>query len=280
MPSVGIGVMVMGGTTITILSGKAGCGKTILAVNLAVVLSDEGMNRVCLVDLDLAHGDVASALGLAAGPTLTGAMTADGHFDPNRLARVITPYVTGVDCLLAPVVPGESAKISAEFIEELLAALQSQYDYVVIDTPAEMSSRVLAAVDSSEHHVVLTTPEIPSVFKGRLALDMLDLLADHATARAVVINGADAEGSLGQAEIERVLRTPVAAFLPSSARVGMSINERVPLASSHPEHPFIQAIREFAMTRLTGVSGRALHASASSIAPSTATAATLDESSP
>jgi len=250
MLSHGFGVMVMNGSAITILSGKAGCGKTILALNLAVVLGDNNVSRVCLVDLDLARGDIVSGLGLTGGPSLIAAMTDDARFDSRRLTSLITPHITGVDCVLAPRGPGESEKISAHFIEELLTALRSQYDYVVIDTPAEMSSRVLAGLDSSDHHVLLTTPEIPSVHKSRLALDILDLIADRATARSVVVNRADAAGGLTRSEIEQVVRAPIAALLPSSSRVERSINEQVPLAQSHPDHPFVTAVREFAATHI------------------------------
>jgi pilus assembly protein CpaE len=242
--------MAMSNSVITILSGKAGCGKTILALNLAIVLGNNDVSRVCVVDLDLARGDIASGLGLTGGPSLIAAMTDDGHLDSRRLTSLITPYITRVDCLLAPTQPGESEKISAHFIEELLAALRSHYDYVVIDTPAETSSRVLAGLDSSDHHILLTTPEIPSVHKGRLALDILDLIADRATSRSVVVNRADAAGGLTQTQIEQVVRAPIAALLPSSSRVERSINEQVPLARSHPDHPFVTAVREFASVHI------------------------------
>lgn len=46
------------GQIVTVFSAKGGIGKTMLAVNLAVALAMQGVGRVCLVDLDLAFGDV------------------------------------------------------------------------------------------------------------------------------------------------------------------------------------------------------------------------------
>ena len=43
---------------ISVFSPKGGVGKTTVAVNLALALTDRGARRVCLVDLDLAFGDV------------------------------------------------------------------------------------------------------------------------------------------------------------------------------------------------------------------------------
>jgi pilus assembly protein CpaE len=238
------------GSVITILSGKGGSGKTTIANNLAVVLSDGGASRVCLVDLDLSLGEVAGALGLVPSTSLMSAITADGHLDTELLPGLLTRYVDGVDCLLAPVGPGESEKIPAQFIEELLAELRSRYDYVVVDTPGLVSSRVLAALDSSDHHVLLATLEFPALERVRLTVDMLNVLTQRAVATSIVLNRADAEGTLTDAEIDEIVRWPIAARLPFSPAVGVSINRRMPLAVSDPEHPVVVAIRDLAMTHL------------------------------
>src|SRR5438046_2253073 len=47
------------GQIVTVFAAKGGCGKTTLATNLGVVLAMGTGHRVCIVDLDLAFGDVA-----------------------------------------------------------------------------------------------------------------------------------------------------------------------------------------------------------------------------
>ena len=42
------------GRVVTVFSPKGGVGKTTVAVNLALALTDKGARKVCLVDLDLA----------------------------------------------------------------------------------------------------------------------------------------------------------------------------------------------------------------------------------
>jgi pilus assembly protein CpaE len=57
------------GRLVTVFAAKGGCGKTTMATNLAVSLAVDG-RRVCLVDLDLAFGDVAIALQLVPSRTI------------------------------------------------------------------------------------------------------------------------------------------------------------------------------------------------------------------
>ena len=56
--------------SITVFSPKGGVGKTTVAVNLALALADRGARQVCLVDLDLAFGDVAITLQLFPSHTI------------------------------------------------------------------------------------------------------------------------------------------------------------------------------------------------------------------
>ena len=62
------------GRLVTVFSAKGGCGKTTLATNLAAALADRGRREVCLVDLDLAFGDVAIALQLFPAHTIADAV--------------------------------------------------------------------------------------------------------------------------------------------------------------------------------------------------------------
>lgn len=240
----------MTGSIITILAPRGGSGKTLLACNLAIVLCRESTRSVCLVDLDLDSGDVAGSLGLASPPSLTPCATADGHLVSKRLSELLTAYAPGLDCVLAPTIPGESQKVASDFVEELLMALRARYGYVVVDTPMQMSGRVQAALDVSDHHVVVTMPELPAMRSLRRTLDILDLLGHSRPVRTIVLNRADAAGGLTDAQVIRLVRARVAGHLPSSPDVCHSINTQTPLAVSDPRHPVVEAIRLFAATHL------------------------------
>jgi len=234
------------GKIITVFAAKGGCGKTTLAVNLGVVLAAGTDKRVCVVDLDLAFGDVAISTQLDPVRTITGALPMAGHLDITGAASLLTSYRPGLDMLLAPVGPGDVENVTPALVGELLAVLRGIFDYVVVDTPPQLSDHVLAAIDASAHLVLITTPDVPALKNLRVTLDVLDMLAYPAAQRFVVLNRSDSKVGLSPEDVERVVRGPVAARIPSSRDVPVSINKGMPITLDNPRHPVSQAITRFA----------------------------------
>ncbi len=237
-----------GGKIITVFSAKGGAGKTTIATNLSVALNNEGAARVCLVDLDLAFGDVAITMRLEPRLTIVDALSMT-DIEPGDLSAILTNYRPNHDCLLAPVAPGDAEKIPASLTASLLGALSKLYDYVVVDTPSQLSEQVLAALDASDYHVLITTPELPSLKNLRLTLDTLEMLNYSRQSRSVVLNRADENVGLSLAEVEQVARCALAVRVPSSPDVPTSINRGTPLAADQPEHRVSVAIRRLAADR-------------------------------
>ncbi|HEY6276047.1 MAG TPA: AAA family ATPase [Streptosporangiaceae bacterium] len=240
------------GQIITVFAAKGGCGKTTVAVNLGVVLARGTGRRVCVVDLDLAFGDVAISVQLDPVRTIVDAMPMAGHLDITGAASLLTRYRPGLEMLLAPVTPGDADKVSAALVGELLTVLRGMFDFVVIDTPAQFSEHVLTAMDASAHHVLLTTPDVSALKNLRVTLDMLDLLSYPRQIRSVLLNRSDSKVGLSLEDVERAVRCPIAAFVPSSRAVPISINKGTPITMSSTGHPVSQALLQFAQARLLG----------------------------
>lgn len=237
------------GRIVTVFAAKGGCGKTTLAINLAVALAKD-QRRVCLVDLDLTFGDVAISVQVNPARTIIEAVRMADHLDTTGAASLLTRYRPGLDLLLAPVTPGDAEKISPQLVRELLTVLRGMYDYVVVDTPAQFSEHVLVALDASAHHVLLTTPDVPALKNLRVTLDTFDMLSYPADIRSIVLNRSDAKVGLTAEDVTTVARTPIAAQVPSSREVPMSINKGIPIVVDNPAHPVSQAITRFARERL------------------------------
>lgn len=238
------------GRVVTVFAAKGGCGKTTVATNLAVTLAAGGRRSVCLVDLDLAFGDVGITLQLFPEHSIVDAVPMRGALDERGLRGLLTPHSPGLDTLLAPLEPKDAERIPTDVVSEVLAVLRRMYDYVVVDTPPDFKDWVLAALDVSDTHVLLATLDVPALKNLRLTLDMLDLLGYPRDRWQIVLNRSDAKVGLDVADVERTLKVPLAVRLPSSRSVSESINKGVPLAQAQPQHPISQALRRFVDERL------------------------------
>jgi pilus assembly protein CpaE len=215
---------------VTVFSPKGGSGKTTIANNVAVALNKAG-HRVCLIDLDIEFGDIAISMQLTPVRTLVDAVTAEFREDQDEIQQLVVSYDQGLDCILAPIEPGETDKIPADLILHLIGALRERYDFVVIDTPSQLSEHVLAALDASDVHLLLANPELPALKNLRLTLDMFDLLGYERSRRVILFNRADDAVGLTAVDIERALNSPITAHVPASRDVPASINRGVPIVS-------------------------------------------------
>ncbi|MGB8649211.1 MAG: AAA family ATPase [Mycobacteriales bacterium] len=242
------------GKLVTVFSSKGGCGKTTLATNLAAALADGGRREVCLVDLDLAFGDVAIALQLFPAHTLADAIPMADSLDDEGVLSLITPHSPGLSTLVAPMEPGISEGISADVIARILSALKRNFSYVVVDSPPAFTDHVLAALDESDVIALLTTLDIPALKNLKLSLEALDLLNYPRERWRVVLNRADSKVGLVMNEVEKTLRVPIAVEIPSSRSVPASINRGVPIVLDEPNHPVSLAIKDFAARNVLSLS--------------------------
>ena len=83
------------GTIITVFSTAYAVGKTLIAINMAAELA-KSRHTVCLIDLDLQFGDVASALKLTPEKTIADAERSMREYpDDTVAAEYLTPFSSG-----------------------------------------------------------------------------------------------------------------------------------------------------------------------------------------
>jgi pilus assembly protein CpaE len=241
------------GRIITVFSAKGGCGKTTLATNMAAALADKGRREVCLVDLDLAFGDVAIALQLFPAHTIADAVPLGEYVDFGAVQALLTPHSPGLTTLVAPVEPGSGEGIPASLVSRVLQVLRDHFDYVIVDTPPAFDDHVLSAFDLSDIVALIATLDIPALKNLKLTLETMDLLNYPRDRWRIVLNRADSKVGLAIGEVEKSLRAKISAQLPSSRDVPAAINRGVPIVLDDPRHPVSLAIKSFAENYVANV---------------------------
>lgn len=240
------------GKIVTVFSPKGGVGKTMLSTNLAVHLARKGV-RTCIVDLDLASGDVGISLQIIPERTISDVLSMQGQIDTQAISAIATMHpASGLDVICAPADPADADRIPVNVVQQLLRAATEVYDFVVVDTPPEFTEHVLAACDVSDELILIATLDIPSVKNLRIALDTLDMLGNPEESRLIVLNKADLKVGLKPEDVRAALKREVAVSIPSSLHVPSSVNRGVPVILDDPKSPVSAAIREIGDNHVHG----------------------------
>ena len=215
------------GKIITIYSSKGGTGRTSLAANLAVTLSNSE-TQVVVVDGDLQFGDVAVMFNEQEKTSVWDLAVRAEELDAEFVESVLVPHRSGVKLLGAPR-PEEAEEISPVQFTKMLRFLSTLFSYVIVDTSTHLSEATLAAIDASDVLLVVTLQEIPSIVSTRRFLDLVPQLKIPARRMLLVMNGYDERVNISAEKVNKTFQQDIAAIIPLEARVVVpSINRGLP----------------------------------------------------
>jgi len=149
------------GVVIPVHGMAGGTGATTLAVNLAWELANVDPDlapRVCLLDLDLQFGTVATYLDLPRREAVLELLTDTEAMDSEAFMQALLSYEQKLHVLTSPTDMIPLDLLGPADIERLIEMARINFDYVVIDLPATMvewSETVLSAA-----HVYFATLEL------------------------------------------------------------------------------------------------------------------------
>ena len=235
------------GKVITVFSPKGGTGKTVLATNIAAYLATKSRKRVLLVDLDLQFGDAAIMLGLDPERTMFDLMQAGGDLDPGKLIAYTTRHRSGLDVLVAPMLPEHAEHVTEAKVMRLIEVAREAYDIVVIDTSPFFYGPMLALLGPTDDLLLLCGLDVPTLKNVRLSMRTLELLGFPPSRISLVLNRVSPDVGLTAKDVEEALGLRVAFEVPNDAIVAPAVNQGAVPALRSAESEFAQAVARVAV---------------------------------
>jgi pilus assembly protein CpaE len=242
------------GVVIPVYAMAGGTGATTLAVNLAwelAVLDQEVAPRVCLIDLGLQSGSVATYLDLPRREAVLELLSDTEAMDSDTFMQALLSFNQKLQVLTAPLDLVPLDLIGPADVQRLIETARTNFDYVVIDMPpamADWSETVLNAA-----HVCFATIELDMRsaqnalrFKRTLQSEGLPFQKFR-----FVLNRAPGFADLsGKGRVKRLadsLGISIEVQLPDGGRpVTQACDQGLPLAESVPKNALRREIAKLA----------------------------------
>jgi pilus assembly protein CpaE len=198
-----------GGTVITVTGAKGGVGATVTAVQLALAARASG-HDVALLDLDLQSGDVASYLDVQFRRSVAD-LAAITDINPRVLQDAVYTHDSGIALLLAPAEGERGEEVTDRVARQVIGALRSRHDVVIVDCGSQMNSATAAAVEMADRALLLVTPDVIAVRAAKRMVRMWDRLQIRKAEETTTVVNRFARGTEIQPSlVERVTGTKVA----------------------------------------------------------------------
>ena len=239
MIATGNGSLQRSSIIISVFSTTPGIGKTVVAINLATGLANEGY-KVCLADLDLQFGDVLNYLKLTSSHTVAGAQRAllDNPAD-FRLRDFLIEYRNGAvnfSILPAPLYIYDAYQTDVQIITDIINRM-TYFDFIVLDLNSAFSALNLAMLDiSTIVNFIGVIDFLPALKNYKVGYDTLLRFEYEESKIRLIENRSDSQKLINARDVERLLGEPFYYKLPNDfPAVNKSINTGQPLMFAAPD---------------------------------------------
>jgi flagellar biosynthesis protein FlhG len=157
------------GKIIAVTSGKGGVGKSSIVSNMAYILGTLRA-RTYILDADLSLGNIDIMFGMVPKFSIKDLLEGTRH-----LNEIVLEGPSGIKIIPATSGVSEFSDLSEESRHTLLCAFRglSDYDYMIVDTSAGISSNMLYFNTISEEIIVVVTPDPASLTDSYATIKVL-----------------------------------------------------------------------------------------------------------
>jgi pilus assembly protein CpaE len=211
------------GRLIAVAGPKGGCGRTTVAVNVAVAIAAALRDTpkaqatgaaVVLLDGHLFQGDVDVHLDLRSNRSVRDLVRHAGHLDVAALEESLVTHRDGLRVLIGAGTSKDAALISPRLWKNILHLAMTLAETVVVDLgPGYEDERALTTLMAASTVLLVMTPEIGSVRNARQLLDRAPQLRLDRSRFRGVLNRAQDRANLNSRSVATALGVEQASLI-------------------------------------------------------------------
>lgn len=227
---------------IAVFSGKGGVGRSVIAMNLAILLRQFTRERVALVDANLQAGDLHILMGMNITSSIDDLREAAG-LDSQIINQVMGTHNSGVRVLRAPLHPESAELFNADEIKRILLDLRENYDYLIVDMSSHYSDVNLTILEMAEQILLVTTLEITALNKVTRFFEVAERLGIPEQKIVLICNRVESYYGIKPQQLQSQVRHEVAAQLPEEVELLVnSVNRGIPIVLQARNHQFTKQL--------------------------------------
>lgn len=220
----------MTASVVTVTSGKGGVGKTTTTANVAVALAAGGHKVVC-IDADIGLRNLDVVLGLENRIVYDLVDVVEGRC---RIKQAMIRDKQLPELYLIPAAQTrDKSAVSPSDMVRLCDELRTDYDWVLIDSPAGIERGFRNALAPADVVIVVTNPEVSAVRDADRIIGLVEA-EEKGPARLVInrLNPAMVKRGdmLDAADVLELLAVELIGIVPEDPNVVVSTNRGQPIA--------------------------------------------------
>jgi pilus assembly protein CpaE len=205
-------------TAVGFLAAAGGCGATTIACHLAADLRRSGAGQVGLLDFDLAAGMAAFWFGAGANYSVLDAVHHLGRMDTSLWKGLVSAVQPQLDVLAAPAESPLSGLPGARDFFGVLSYARCQYDWIVADLGASLTSLSVALIEGLNTVYLVSTPEVSSLLQTRRIVQRLIQLDYPKDKLKVLVSRVQKGQVVYPDDLKNMIGLPVEAVFPSDSQ--------------------------------------------------------------
>ena len=204
------------GRVISFIGAKGGVGASIIAHNVAWLLSGRHGKDTVIADLDIAYGTAGLDFNVDPAMGIIDAITAPERIDSAFIDKLLTRCSERLLLLAAPAAVDKVVDVPRDSISMIIDTLRDTTPFSIIDMPSQWETWTEEVLINTDTPVIVATPELAALRNVKSIAEKLKSLRANEEPPLLVLN---------QTEVGKRPEIPAADF---ASTVGLEVAVTIP----------------------------------------------------